>query len=854
MLIQDLLLKGFKRGMRNRILSIVLSLLLIIGMIPATVSASENDFQGNEVAAAGEAAQGDAAEQIDTGSIAADAPGDNTVSDGAALDSVPSDGSIASDSADAEANPAESVEPASSEENPAESVEPASSEVNPAESVEPASSEENPAESVEPASSEENPVESVEPASSEENPAESADPASSEENPAESIDPAASEENPAESAESGNASSSEESEAEEETLFEELAVTEVSLSEGYYRIASMVDTSFVLDIYGGSAANGANVQLYKSNNSPAQIFKLTPVTAGGKTRYRISPVSAMSCSLAADGTELTGNGKVNAVQKSASNTAAQQWYFSKGTNGGYRIHSNLAENYVLDVYAGKAKNKANIWIYKSNNSKAQEFKLTKVGGSTVADGLYTLRSKTANGKVMDIYGNQLTNNANVQIYNSNGSAAQKFWIEKRPDGYFRIRGYASGMSMDIENSKYANGTNIQLFMVKDVAAQKFVLEDTGAKVGGKAAIFIKSIKGQYVEPSGTNVQLGSTGGYWLLEKASETQLIADGMYSIRTALKNTMYVDIYGGSRAAGAKADIYTGNNSNAQKFIFKYSSSGTTMQAQQSGMYLTNTNGTAANSNKVTQQSGTGTAAKWKLVPTGDGTGSYYIQYAANTNYQLDVYAGKSANGTQVDIYKANTSNAQKWFFRKTTLKTGWQYYLGKYRYLTNTSGSYYTNIIWNGYFFKADGTAEHNTKTTTIQSLMDAVYQSKGRDLWAVYQWACGMEYKENDSANNPGGYTSCEWFGYLGLRDYYGQCENYASAFVLLARGLGYDAHLMGGAVATVEGSSEHFWIEIDEPDGTWVYDPFLMSTGTHTGYHFKYGDSKTYIYLNNTRME
>ncbi|MBQ8620957.1 MAG: transglutaminase domain-containing protein [Oscillospiraceae bacterium] len=56
-------------------------------------------------------------------------------------------------------------------------------------------------------------------------------------------------------------------------------------------------------------------------------------------------------------------------------------------------------------------------------------------------------------------------------------------------------------------------------------------------------------------------------------------------------------------------------------------------------------------------------------------------------------------------------------------------------------------------------------------------------------------------------------------FTGLR---GNCYNYAAAFWALARGLGYDAVAYSG---TCTGTDQpHGWVEIDFPDGRYIFDP------------------------------
>ena len=47
------------------------------------------------------------------------------------------------------------------------------------------------------------------------------------------------------------------------------------IADGTYLIQSSINTKYVFDIYGGYTTNGANVQLYKGNDTVAQLFKVT---------------------------------------------------------------------------------------------------------------------------------------------------------------------------------------------------------------------------------------------------------------------------------------------------------------------------------------------------------------------------------------------------------------------------------------------------------------------------------------------------------------------------------------------------------------------------------------------------
>lgn len=145
---------------------------------------------------------------------------------------------------------------------------------------------------------------------------------------------------------------------------------------GMYIIRSALDTKAVLDVAGGSSANGANVQLYGANGSNAQIWLIAPYGSTGLTNI-INYGSGKYLNIS-NGT-IKNNQNVNQYAKNGSD--AQKWgiepegtsKFNGETVGTYRIHAYSGSNYVLDAAGGKTAPKTNIEIYQSNSSKAQEW-------------------------------------------------------------------------------------------------------------------------------------------------------------------------------------------------------------------------------------------------------------------------------------------------------------------------------------------------------------------------------------------------------------------------------------------------------------------------------------------------
>ncbi len=113
------------------------------------------------------------------------------------------------------------------------------------------------------------------------------------------------------------------------------------------------------------------------------------------------------------------DGNVHTVQKS---DASAIWKFTRDSNGTYTI-TNASQHKVLDVFAGQYFSGANIALYESNNTNAQKWFIYKS-----IDGNYILRSKCSPSCVMDVNGAASSAGANIQNYTYNSSNAQEFNI------------------------------------------------------------------------------------------------------------------------------------------------------------------------------------------------------------------------------------------------------------------------------------------------------------------------------------------------------------------------------------------------------------------------------------------
>ena len=207
------------------------------------------------------------------------------------------------------------------------------------------------------------------------------------------------------------------------------------IADGTYLIQSSINTKYVFDIYGGYTTNGANVQLYKGNDTLAQLFKITHDAKGYVT------ITNAKSGRVLDVYGGAAQNEQNIWQYTSNGTRAQKWVIKKDGNS-YVFVSALNPNYVLDLSGGQAKSGRNIQLYSYTGSSSQKWNLTKYvtkeerldalasqNKNTIADGEYEICSAKNNSYGFDVYGGSTSSGANIQLYKSNGSKAHTFKIK-----------------------------------------------------------------------------------------------------------------------------------------------------------------------------------------------------------------------------------------------------------------------------------------------------------------------------------------------------------------------------------------------------------------------------------------
>lgn len=506
------------------------------------------------------------------------------------------------------------------------------------------------------------------------------------------------------------------------------------LADGTYTISTLLNSNYVIDVKDGLTSNGANIQLYQSNDTAAQQFKVSHDSQGYVTFTNVK-----------SGRVLDLNGAVvkdagNIQQYTSNGTRAQKWIVKPDGNG-YVIMSAINPNYILDLSGGSVRNGSNVQIYSAKGSNSQRWNITKYvskeqrinnlaaqNKNTLADGVYEICSVKNSNYALDVNSASTRNGANVQLYLRNGTQAQAFKVSHDSQGFVTFTNVNSGKVIDLDGAITKNGRNIHQYASNGTRAQKWIVQQSGSGYSIVSAIdtsFALDIRNGFVY-SGSNIQLyksnNTAAQQWSFNKyvterercdsyASQNKgRMADGVYYIKN--QNVGFaLDVADGSLYGGANVQLYTTNRTNAQKWKITHDSTGyVSFQNVGSGMYLT-ASGSGRTANVYQQKQTNGYNQKWIVMF--DNNQNLRIVSALNSTMVLDVKDGKIQRSSNIQLYTSNNTNAQKWVFEyiNTSATGGLMQIMGTSQTTVSQMVRYY-NSNASGYdTFKAKYNGKYN-----------------------------------------------------------------------------------------------------------------------------------------------
>ena len=270
--------------------------------------------------------------------------------------------------------------------------------------------------------------------------------------------------------------------------------------------------------------------------------------------------------------------------------------------------------------------------------------------------------------------------------NYSGSVTKTFKIYKdtfKAGTYMATSALKSNLVMDVVDGSTSAGAGIQLYSSNGTDAQRYNIQKTSDGYytiqNVKSDLYLTLYTTWADLRSGQKVtQRSYTGGVsqkWCLEQNS------DGTYTVVSAMDSSMALDVTDGKARNGALIQAWDSNGTAAQHWKFSAaktarqrldalaaSSKGTVAagtyevrSAVRSSAVFDAANGYTSNGTAVQVYASNGTdAQRWKVEVGSDG---YLTIKNAKSGLALDVTDGEAYSGAKLQLWQPNGTRAQKW-----------------------------------------------------------------------------------------------------------------------------------------------------------------------------------------------
>ena len=309
----------------------------------------------------------------------------------------------------------------------------------------------------------------------------------------------------------------------------------------------------------------------------------------------------------------------------------------------------------------------------SSNDLQAAIDVRKMTAVTIPNGNYYINVRSKVASSVDIPGGSAADSTAIQLYSGNSSKAQQFTFTRQSDGSYEIVNVNSGKALDVRNGVAENNAVVQQYSRNNSRAQRWFIRDSGA------GYYLQSALGNWVlDLSGGNTANGAairlyapngTASQLFVVSSSDVN-IATGVSMIITSVANKKLVtDVTGASTANGARVQLYSSNNTNAQKYRFESIGNGTyKIINASSGKVLDVAGGSTANGAALQQYTSNNTVAQqWTVRNYGSGR---IALVSVNANKAVDIPDGNAVQQAQLQLYSPNGTVAQQWTVAKAPL----------------------------------------------------------------------------------------------------------------------------------------------------------------------------------------
>lgn len=309
----------------------------------------------------------------------------------------------------------------------------------------------------------------------------------------------------------------------------------------------------------------------------------------------------------------------------------------------------------------------------SSNDLQAAIDVRKMTAVTIPNGNYYINVRSKVASSVDIPGGSAADSTAIQLYSGNSSKAQQFTFTRQSDGSYEIVNVNSGKALDVRNGVAENNAIVQQYSRNNSQAQRWFIRDSGA------GYYLQSALGNWVlDLSGGNTANGAairlytpngTASQLFVVSSSDINIATGVSMIITSAANKKLVTDVTGASTANGARVQLYSSNNTDAQKYRFESIGNGTYKIVNvNSGKVLDVAGGSTANGAALQQYTSNNTVAQqWTVWNYGSGK---IALVSVNANKAVDIPGGNAVQQAQLQLYSPNGTVAQQWLVAKAPL----------------------------------------------------------------------------------------------------------------------------------------------------------------------------------------
>ena len=191
--------------------------------------------------------------------------------------------------------------------------------------------------------------------------------------------------------------------------------------------------------------------------------------------HHATPLGGIACGVClAKFNDLLGNGISEDTIKLGgdSDTQVNHYYKLWNAEEGSTICSALDSNKVVDISDNSNANGTKVQLWSSNGTSAQRFYILHTG-----EGNWCNIFKAGTFKCLDVASGKAEKGTKVQLWNYNGTAAQDWELVNAGGDFFYLKSRVGDgcYRLDVSGGSIADGTQIQIWASNTTKAQKWKL-------------------------------------------------------------------------------------------------------------------------------------------------------------------------------------------------------------------------------------------------------------------------------------------------------------------------------------------------------------------------------------------